>query len=74
MLAQQAMAAWAAADIDDLAVDIPDSLALGTKVLIAVFLFGVALDVRVSDFREVARRPGRLRRRPGSPSSSSSPR
>ena len=58
MLAQQAVTAWAAADIDDMAVDIPDSLALGTKVLIAVFLFGVALDVRVSDFREVARRPG----------------
>lgn len=57
MLAQQAVVAWVAADVDELTVEIPDSLALGTKILIAVFLFGVALDVRVSDFAEAARRP-----------------
>lgn len=48
----------AASNVDDLDVSIPDGLALGTKILIAAFLFAVALEVRASDLREVTRRPG----------------
>lgn len=46
-----------ASDIDQLQVDLSDGFQLATKVVIAVFLFGVALDVRPEDFREVVRRP-----------------
>ncbi|WP_036570195.1 bile acid:sodium symporter family protein [Nocardioides sp. URHA0032] len=44
-------------DIDQLQVDLGDGFQLATKVVIAVFLFGVALDVRPSDLRDVVRRP-----------------
>lgn len=50
--------ASAAADIDELSLDLSDGLQLGTKIVIALFLFGVALDTRVGDFRDVVRRPG----------------
>ncbi len=43
--------------LDDIAVNLPAGITWGTKVLIAGFLFAVALEVRVSDFREVSRRP-----------------
>ena len=46
-----------ASDIDQLQVDLSDGFQLATKVIIAVFLFGVALDVRPSDLRDVLRRP-----------------
>lgn len=46
-----------ASEIDDITLNIPEGLTLGTKILIAVFLFGVALDVKLSDFREITRRP-----------------
>lgn len=51
-------AVWQSADIDDIALNIPEGLTLGTKILIAVFLFGVALSVKLSDFRDITRRPG----------------
>ncbi|MGY2704702.1 bile acid:sodium symporter family protein [Nocardioides sp. HB32] len=44
-------------DIDQLQVDLGDGFQLATKVVIAAFLFGVALDVRPSDLRDVVRRP-----------------
>ena len=46
-----------AGDIDRLQVDLSDGFQLATKIVIAVFLFGVALDVRPADFRIVVRRP-----------------
>ena len=46
-----------AADLDQLQVDLSDGFQLATKVVIAVFLFGVALDVRPADVRDVVRRP-----------------
>jgi len=48
----------AAASVDEIEVTIPDGVAIGTKVLIAVFLFAVALEVRWADVREAGRRPG----------------
>ncbi|MGA8846150.1 MAG: bile acid:sodium symporter [Nocardioides sp.] len=47
-----------AVDIDQLSLDLSDGLQLGTKVIVAFFLFGVALDTRIGDFRDVVRRPG----------------
>jgi len=47
----------AAADIDELSLELSDGLQLGTKVIVALFLFGVALDTRIGDFRDVVRRP-----------------
>jgi BASS family bile acid:Na+ symporter len=46
-----------ATDIDRLSLELGDGLQLGTKVVVAFFLFGVALDTRVADFRDVVRRP-----------------
>lgn len=46
-----------AADIDELRIDLSDGFQLATKAIIAVFLFGVALDTRLDDFRDVVRRP-----------------
>ncbi|MDP3967811.1 MAG: bile acid:sodium symporter family protein [Nocardioides sp.] len=43
--------------VDDIEVAIPEGLAIGTKVLIAAFLFAVALEVRWGDMREAARQP-----------------
>jgi bile acid:Na+ symporter, BASS family len=53
------MAPWTvlASDIDSLQFELSGGFQLAIKILIAVFLFGVALDSRPSDFRDVARRP-----------------
>lgn len=50
----------ASSGLDDITMNLPAGVTLGTKILIAVFLFAVALDVRPSDFRASARRPGVL--------------
>lgn len=47
----------AASSFDDISIHLPGGLSWGVKALIAAFLFAVALEVRVSDIREVARRP-----------------
>jgi BASS family bile acid:Na+ symporter len=44
-------------DLDSLPVEVNDAAALAVKVLAAAFLFGIALDVRVEDFRSLRRRP-----------------
>ncbi len=44
-------------DIDDLVIDLGDGLTLAIKVILALFLFGIALDTTIDDFRRVARRP-----------------
>lgn len=46
-----------AGDIDRLQVELSDAFQLGVKVIVAVFLFGIALDTRLEDFRDVVRRP-----------------
>lgn len=46
-----------AGDIDTLRIDLSDGLQLATRAIIAVFLFGVALDTRLADLRDVVRRP-----------------
>ncbi|CAN5254463.1 bile acid:sodium symporter family protein [soil metagenome] len=46
-----------AVDIDQLSLDLSDGLQLGTKIIVGFFLFGVALDTRIGDFRDVVRRP-----------------
>lgn len=45
------------ADLDSLTVEINDAAALAVKVLTAVFLFAIALDVRIEDVRSLLRRP-----------------
>jgi bile acid:Na+ symporter, BASS family len=47
----------AGSDLDALPVEIDDAAALAVKVLTAVFLFGIALDVTGEDFRSLRRRP-----------------
>jgi BASS family bile acid:Na+ symporter len=46
-----------ATDIDQLQLELSDAFQLAVKVIVAVFLFGIALDTRVEDFRDVVRRP-----------------
>src|SRR5689334_7897199 len=46
-----------ATDIDDLRLEIGDGFQLGVKAIVALFLFGIALDTDLSDFRDVVRRP-----------------
>ncbi len=46
-----------ATDIDQLQLELSDAFQLAVKVIVAVFLFGIALDTRVADFRDVVRRP-----------------
>ena len=46
------------ADLDQLSIELPESLQLAVKVVVGLFLFGVALDTRAEDLREVVRRPG----------------
>lgn len=46
-----------ATDIDRLQVELSDGFQLAVKVIVAVFLFGIALDTHLEDFRAVARRP-----------------
>ncbi len=47
----------AASDLDTLRLSLGEGAQAGIKVLIAVFLLGVALDARVADLRAVLRRP-----------------
>lgn len=47
-----------AVDIDRLSIDLSDGFQFVVKIVVALFLFGIALDTRVDDFRDVARRPG----------------
>ncbi len=46
-----------ATDIDGLQFELSDGFQLGVKLIVAVFLFGIALDTRLEDFRDVVRRP-----------------
>ena len=46
-----------ATDIDQLQLELPEAFQLGVKIVVGVFLFGIALDTRIADFRDVARRP-----------------
>ncbi len=50
--------AAAAAGIDDLQLELGDGVQLGVKIVVALFLFGIALDTRLDDVRDVVRRPG----------------
>lgn len=45
------------ASIDDLRLDFSDGFQLGIKVVIALFLFGIALDTKLDDVKDVVRRP-----------------
>ncbi|MDQ6522765.1 bile acid:sodium symporter [Nocardioides sp. LHD-245] len=47
----------AASDLDTLRLSLGEGAQTGIKVLIAVFLLGIALDTRVADLRAVLRRP-----------------
>ncbi|TYL46064.1 bile acid:sodium symporter family protein [Nocardioides sp. BGMRC 2183] len=47
-----------AGDIDDVPVDLSQGMQWAFRLLIAVFLFGIALDSRPDDFRAALRRPG----------------
>lgn len=55
--AVHAAAVAAGSDLDDLPVDFSDSATLAVKVLTAAFLFGIALNVTLEDFRSLRRRP-----------------
>ena len=46
-----------ATDIDALRLELADGFQLAVKVVVAIFLFGIALDTRLADFRDVVRRP-----------------
>jgi BASS family bile acid:Na+ symporter len=46
-----------ATDIDDLQLHLSDGFQLAVKGIVALFLFGIALNTRISDFGDVARRP-----------------
>jgi len=47
----------AATDIDQLDLHLGEGFQLAVKVIVALFLFGIALDTKIGDFRDVARRP-----------------
>jgi BASS family bile acid:Na+ symporter len=47
----------AATDIDQLDLNLADGFQLAVKAIVALFLFGIALDTKIGDFRDVARRP-----------------
>ncbi|MDP3967829.1 MAG: bile acid:sodium symporter family protein [Nocardioides sp.] len=47
----------AGSDLDSLEVRVDDAAALGVKLLMGVFLFGIALSVKSEDFRALRRRP-----------------
>lgn len=47
-----------AADIDQMSVELSDGFQLATKCLVGLFLFGIALETEIKDFRDVVRRPG----------------
>ncbi len=44
-------------DIDQLSLDLPQGFQLVVKIMVGLFLFGVALDTRAEDLRDVVRRP-----------------
>ncbi|GEP37527.1 symporter [Nocardioides psychrotolerans] len=44
-------------DIDQLSLELPQSFQLAVKIVVGLFLFGVALDTRAEDLRDVVRRP-----------------
>jgi BASS family bile acid:Na+ symporter len=46
-----------ATDIDQLSIELSDGVQFGVKAIVALFLFGIALDTDLTDFRAVARRP-----------------
>ncbi|MFC6343259.1 bile acid:sodium symporter family protein [Nocardioides hankookensis] len=46
-----------ATDIDQLDLKLADGFQLAVKAIVALFLFGIALDTKIGDFRDVARRP-----------------
>ena len=45
-------------DVDSIKIAFDENSQTVLRILIATILFGIALDTRVEDFREVARRPG----------------
>jgi BASS family bile acid:Na+ symporter len=47
----------AVTDIDQLDLHLADGFQLAVKAIVALFLFGIALDTKIGDFRDVARRP-----------------
>ena len=47
-----------AVDVDDLSIELPGGLQLAVKIVVGLFLFGVALNTRAEDLRDVVRRPG----------------
>ncbi len=47
----------AVTDIDQLDLNLADGFQLAVKAIVALFLFGIALDTKIGDFRDVARRP-----------------
>ncbi|MEQ6901307.1 bile acid:sodium symporter family protein [Nocardioides sp. YIM 152588] len=49
--------AWAT-DLDHASTDPGTAFQAASKVIIAFFLFGIALDTHLADFRDVVRRPG----------------
>lgn len=55
--AVQAAALTAGSELDDIPVELNDAATSAVKVLTAVFLFGIALNVSVEDFRALRRRP-----------------
>ncbi|KQW49068.1 hypothetical protein ASC77_10210 [Nocardioides sp. Root1257] len=46
-----------ATNIDQLDLELADGFQLAVKAIVALFLFGIALDTKIGDFRDVARRP-----------------
>src|SRR3954452_1418062 len=46
-----------ATGIDQLDLRLADGFQLAVKAIVALFLFGIALDTKIGDFRDVARRP-----------------
>ncbi len=57
MIAPSVALAPLVTDIDRLQVDLSDGFQLVVKIVVAGFLFGIALDTRLADFRDVVRRP-----------------
>jgi bile acid:Na+ symporter, BASS family len=47
-----------ATDVDRLQLEIGDGVRFGVQAIVAIFLFAIALDTEVADFRRIVRRPG----------------
>ncbi|WP_345526775.1 hypothetical protein [Nocardioides endophyticus] len=43
-----------ATDIDQLDLHLADGFQLAVKAIVALFLFGIALDTKIDDFRDVS--------------------